>query len=43
MLFVMITLGLTQGMQPIAGFNYGARKMDRVGKVFRYTIIAGLA
>lgn len=27
--------GLTQGAQPIIGFNYGAKKMDRVKKTFR--------
>lgn len=29
-LFVMIVLGLTQGMQPIAGYNYGAKNYSRV-------------
>lgn len=37
-LMVMIILGLTQGMQPIAGFNYGARNMSRVTKVLKLTI-----
>jgi putative MATE family efflux protein len=40
-LFVMIILGFNQGMQPIAGYNYGARKFERVKKVFEKTIIAG--
>lgn len=31
---VMIVLGLTQGMQPIAGYNYGARQFGRVTRVF---------
>ena len=31
-LFVMIVLGLNMGMQPIAGYNYGARQTDRVIK-----------
>ena len=26
----MVVMGLTQGMQPIVGYNYGARKYDRV-------------
>ncbi len=38
-LFVMIVMGLNQGMQPIAGFNYGARQTERVNKVLKYTII----
>ena len=39
-LFVMVVLGLNQGMQPIAGFNYGARKYQRVTQVLKYTILA---
>ncbi len=38
-LFVMIVMGFTQGMQPIAGYNYGARMFDRVMKVLKYTVI----
>ena len=37
-LFVMIVIGLTQGMQPIAGYNYGAKKYDRVISVFKKTV-----
>ena len=37
-LFVMIVMGLNQGMQPIAGYNYGALQMDRVVEVLRKTI-----
>ena len=33
-MFVMICLGLNQGMQPIAGYNYGARQYSRVKEVF---------
>lgn len=40
-LFVMIVMGLNQGMQPIAGYNYGAKQMDRVNRVLKYTIILG--
>ena len=38
-LFVMIVMGLNQGMQPIAGYNFGARQFDRVLRVLRLTII----
>ncbi len=38
-LFVMIMMGLNQGMQPIAGYNYGANRYDRVLQVFRLTAI----
>lgn len=37
-LFVMIIMGLNQGMQPIAGYNYGARQYGRVNGVLKYTI-----
>ena len=32
--------GLTQGAQPIIGFNYGAKKMDRVKKAFRLLLLS---
>lgn len=38
MLTVMVVLGISQGMQPIAGFNYGARRYDRVVRVLRHAI-----
>lgn len=38
-LFVMVVMGFTQGMQPIAGYNYGAGKFDRVLKVFWQTVM----
>lgn len=38
--FAMIVMGLNQGMQPIAGYNYGARQYERVLRVFRFTAIA---
>lgn len=40
-IFVMITMGINQGLQPIAGYNYGAQLMDRLMKVVKYAIIAG--
>ncbi len=39
LLFLMIVMGLNQGMQPIAGFNYGANQLDRVNKVLKQTIM----
>jgi len=38
-LFVMIVFGLVQGMQPIAGYNYGAKQYDRVNRVLMLTIM----
>jgi len=37
-IFVMIVMGFNQGMQPIAGYNYGAKAYDRVTKVLKITI-----
>ena len=37
-LFTMVVMGLTQGMQPIVGYNYGARKYDRVTRTFWMTV-----
>ena len=38
-IFLMVVMGFTQGMQPIAGYNYGARQYDRVMRVFRLTVL----
>ena len=35
---VMIVMGINQGMQPIAGYNYGAQNHDRVSKVLYISI-----
>lgn len=42
MIIVMITLGLTQGMQPIVGYNYGAGNFRRVKSTLNYTIKIGV-
>lgn len=39
----MIVIGLNQGMQPIAGYNYGARQFDRMLAVFRRTLLVATA
>ena len=36
-----IGLGIGQGFQPVAAFNYGAKKYDRVRKGFFFTLGAG--
>lgn len=38
MMFAMLVMGLNQGMQPIAGYNYGAKIYSRVKKVSKQTI-----
>lgn len=43
MVFIMIVIGLNQGMQPIVGYNFGARKFDRVARALRYAIFAAVA
>lgn len=39
-IFIMITIGINQGMQPIAGYNYGAKKLDRMLRVLKYAMIS---
>ena len=39
LLFIMVANGFNQGMQPIVGYNYGAKQYGRVIKVLKYTII----
>ena len=36
-LFIMIVMGFNQGMQPIAGYNFGARQYARVREVYLKT------
>ena len=38
-LFVMIVMGFNQGMQPIAGYNFGARQYGRVREVYLKTAL----
>ena len=40
-LFIMIVMGFNQGMQPIAGYNFGARQSGRVIQILKYTILGG--
>ena len=42
MLYVMVVLGLTMGMQPIIGYNFGARQLPRVKQTLRLGIVAGV-
>ena len=43
MLFFMPIFGINQGAQPILGFNYGAKKLDRVRKAFLLAISGATA
>lgn len=42
-LTAMVVIGFNQGMQPIVGFNFGARQISRVLRTFKLTIFAGTA
>ena len=38
-IFVMVTIGLNQGMLPIAGYNYGAQRFDRLMRVLKLAMV----
>ena len=38
--FMAICIGISQGCQPIWGFNYGAEKYSRVRQAYRYSVTA---
>ena len=46
MIFISIIIGIAQGGQPIAGYNYGAKNYGRVKEVFKlvikYTLIVSM-
>ena len=42
-IFNMLFQGLSQGAQPIVGFNYGSGQIDRVKKTFRLLFFSSLA
>ena len=42
MIFVMFVIGLNQGMQPIAGYNYGAQQYGRMMRVVKLSIITAI-
>ena len=39
-IFVMISMGINQGMQPIVGYNFGAKKYERMMRAVNISIIA---
>jgi putative MATE family efflux protein len=43
MLILMPVFGITQGAQPILGYNYGAKKFTRVFKAYKWAAIAATA
>ena len=42
-IFIMINMGMNQGMFPIAGYNYGARNYDRLLTALKYTMIVAVS
>ena len=42
MIFIMFVIGLNQGMQPIAGYNYGAQQYGRTMRVVKLSIITAI-
>lgn len=41
-ILLSVIIGISQGSQPIVGFNYGARQYDRVRKTYRLAILSNL-
>ena len=38
-IFISVFIGINQGTQPIIGYNYGAKKFDRVKQAYKISII----
>ena len=43
MLIGSAMIGFGQGYMPVVGFNYGAKRFDRVRQAFRYALVVGTA
>ena len=41
MLMISVLIGFGQGFQPVAGYNYGARKFDRVRQAVKFSLVWG--
>ncbi len=41
--FMSFIIGISQGLQPIVSFNYGAEQYGRVKSAYRYAVICGFA
>lgn len=42
-IFVMFVIGLNQGMQPIAGYNFGSQQFDRMMRVVKLAVVSATA
>lgn len=43
MLFLMVVIGLNQGMQPIVGYNFGAKLNSRMMQAYKLTLLVATA
>ena len=43
MLFLMVVIGLNQGMQPIVGYNFGAKLNNRMMQAYKLTLLVATA
>ena len=41
-MFLMFIMGLNQGMQPIAGYNYGSQQTDRLQRVLNLALVSAV-
>ena len=41
-MFLMFIMGLNQGMQPIAGYNYGSQQTDRLQRVLNLALVSSV-
>lgn len=41
MFILAIIIGIGQGFQPVSGYNFGAKRYDRVQKAFWFTVLCG--
>lgn len=42
-LAIALLLGFGQGFQPVCGYNFGARRLDRLKKAFRFCVVVASA
>lgn len=42
-LLVLVVVGICQGLQPIIGYNYGAKRLDRLKKAYWLAVTCGTA
>lgn len=43
MFIASVMIGIGQGFTPVSGYNYGAKRFDRVKKAYWFTVLAGFS